>query len=120
MNREIRFRAFSKPDKVMIYDLNSPYLHHGKLISFDDDILMRGLGFRDIKGKHIYENDIVKCHDNDNHIAIIKWVNTTDFIGFQLEYIKINGMGFFFTTEEFKGLEVIGNFYENPELLENK
>lgn len=117
MTNEIRFRAFSKPDKVMIYDLNSPYLYHGKLISFEADILMRGLGLRDIKGKHIYEGDIVKCHNNHN-IAIVKWENELDYVGFCLKIIKMNPMVIGFSYELYQKLEVIGNIHENPELLE--
>ena len=75
-------------------------------------------GLKDKNGKLIYEGDIVKFYfDNDEIIGVISWsyddpigfyINTTDY--FKDKYIT----DFDFLKEEY---EVIGNIYDNEELL---
>ena len=88
-------------------------------IKLENNILMQCTGLKDKNGNLIYENDIVKFYfDNDEIIAVLIWdndesrfyLNTTDY--FKDKYVT----DYEITKQE--KYEVIGNIYENPELLE--
>jgi uncharacterized phage protein (TIGR01671 family) len=80
--------------------------------------LMQYTGLKDKNGTEIYEGDIVKyTSELENGIFEVKYGNCR-FYGL---WIEANFMGI--TTDLFylgcsNELEVIGNIYENPELLE--
>jgi hypothetical protein len=78
--------------------------------------LMQYTGLLDKNGKEIYEGDIVKRDNND--ISVIYWnLKTTGFI-LTPNHTKLRGevvLGLLHTQ-----MEVIGNIYENPNLLEMK
>ena len=68
-------------------------------------------GLKDKNGKLIYEGDIVKDLIIPEIFYIVKWFNS----GFYLES-TISGSFFKFDNTQ---QEVIGNIYENPELLKD-
>ena len=73
---------------------------------------MQSTGLKDISGAEIYEGDIVKNAYDETYT--VKWFDA----GFYLEE-KYNG-GFDYSELHFgNNKEVIGNIYENPELLED-
>lgn len=129
--REIKFRAWNEVDRVMITDLNSPTLWHGILVPDADDILMQYTGLKDKSGTEIYEGDIVHSEKNkfgeDRHEcwSVEYDENEARFICYnQLNSnrgIKSNCLTGSAECEVTKDyifkLEVIGNIYENPELL---
>lgn len=121
--RPIKFRAWDKDEKKMIIPKKSDVWHpvirmlDGK--NFVDRKnsknweLMQFTGLHDKNGKEIYEGDIVKSSMpyNDTTIDKIDVVEWNDEVcSFELT----KGVRTFF-----KGLihEVIGNIWENPELL---
>lgn len=139
--REIKFRAWLKYKKEMVDnarpDFFSKQLHYlrdngagGKDIlgvSTEDIELMQYTGLKDKNNKEIYEGDIVKfedCYfdrkDSFYNIGVIQREGKTDelVIG-QLLYKKTdfdeNYMNYIEQT--FEVCEVIGNIYENSELL---
>ncbi len=76
----------------------------------DDVILLQYTGLKDIKNKEIYEGDILKYLNYKGYEEIIEVWWDNDMAGFNfgnrnLSFIK-------------NKLEIIGNIYENPELLE--
>jgi len=118
MNRELKFRGFHKIDKIMVYDLNSPRLLHGKLVSEDNDyILMQYIGREDKNGLCIYEGDIIIDdgihYKNKPKFGIVSFEDGC----FVLSNEGYQSDSFFYLLSE--DLEVIGNIHENPELLEN-
>ena len=115
--REIKFRAWDKTEKVM---LHWDFIEDDMLptvLSYGDFIPMQYTGLHDKNGKEIYEGDVVLYSSEWGNCEVV-W----KYGGFGLE---VNGVGGFtdgfhsFSTVSAgqKDCEVIGNIYENPELL---
>ena len=117
--REIKFRAWNVATKVMI-DLKkiTPLALNadigGLYIPESDGILvMQYTGLKDSKGAEIYEGDIVEWEDR----------TADDMYGGDVIYpnepVEFKGGSFYpvcmMPAEEF---EIIGNIYENKELLD--
>jgi len=111
--REIKFRAWDKVGKHMYFSF--PIVSHGETNIFmlsslieawtkGNYELMQFTGLLDKNGKEIYEGDIVThpYHWEENHV--IKWPE--DYYDIQ-EYAL-----------DSEDMKVIGNIYENPELIE--
>ena len=117
--REIKFRAWDKRKSRMMYDgiiLDmSDCSRHDMKHNFDasDSIeLMQYTGLKDKNGVEIYEGDIVKVDEE----FFARVLYNERFTSFDVATTG-NTVGFY---DYGKSLEVIGNIYENPELLENK
>lgn len=117
MNREIKFRSFD--DGKIIYEKNIQHLTMEdnmilRLAKFwsnvrNDSIIMQFTGVKDANGVDIYEGDIMQ-HANPFDIPfLVNW--SDDNAGFVFNYgsttYNIND----------KSFTVIGNIYQNPELL---
>ena len=107
--REIKFRAWHKTNSSMIYE--RPLNRIGQDSQFGDDvILMQYTGLKDKNDKEIFEGDIIRTLDSD--IEVVKWSDES----VELSYGR--GVccfcGFVFDNE----CIIIGNIYENPELIE--
>ena len=75
--------------------------------------VMQWTGLHDKNGKEMYEGDIVKSPDHDNAMEVkYSEVQASDDM-------TAPGIGFQFNTYP-EEMEVIGNIYENPELLDAK
>ena len=79
--------------------------------------LMQCTGIADKNGKLIYEGDILLSLATKSHIGVVCWYK-------EKAYFKINGKGIAYNALQTlcskKAFEVIGNIYENPELLEEQ
>lgn len=124
MSREIKFRVWDIENKEMlnVQELDfEPTFYGGRIairpdqysdyFDTEDMILMQYTGFNDRCGKEIYENDIVYVSGEDEN-AIIEWDEETGrfiihFYGWITDFDNYYG----------KELEVMGNIYNNPELL---
>lgn len=131
--REIKFRAFvdNKMYKVVGLDLWSDSVSEHTFTIWDDDLddsieldttefgLMQYTGLKDKNGKEIYEGDIVKYNYNNQvyqdvyakvEYSIAGFRLNADYISRHLSrHIRIANTDYY---------EVVGNIYENPELLE--
>ena len=90
-------------------------LFRGKILGTDipiDEIeLMQSTGLKDKNGQEIFEGDVVKCNGLLGTIESFKAMWICSFV----KYNNYQKVGFF--AQE---IEVVGNIYENPELLEDK
>lgn len=122
------FRAWTEEGKAMYYDVY-PFKDGTLLLSYDgiafdevpasDFILMQSTGLKDKNGKEIFEGDVVKyevgCNTYTEEVAYDK-----NFAGFGVKDAKANIVFTFGEIAEDIGiisLEVIGNIYNNQELL---
>lgn len=132
-NREIKFRIW---DEVLMHmytpemEMGEPNLWSipeakGGILKKDDCILMQYTGLKDKEGKEIYEGDIIKWRDKGN-IFDSEYEDCKSLIEFEYAQwypnpINVKGLrGFHFQRygEKEKYCEIIGNIYQNPELLE--
>jgi uncharacterized phage protein (TIGR01671 family) len=116
--REIKFRAWDKIKKKM-YEAYS--VTNGEMcvdINFTNECengsridleWMQFTGLHDKNGKEIYEGDLMRNFDNSISLVEYKEIEASDDA-------TAPGVGFQFSQEPFN-IEVIGNIYENPELL---
>lgn len=132
--REIKFRAWLKEDRKMedvktidFTDKSIQYLEKNEFInayllrrvSFDDVELMQYIGLKDKNGKEIYEGDIIKYkfpYDKRlKHISPVKFLETEASFGIKDRYENEIPLHTISANNYF---EVIGNIYENKNLLE--
>ena len=85
-------------------------------LHFDDyECIMQSTGLKDKNGKEVFVGDIIKCTRGCPHeVYIEKEYGGTYIGGMPAIYLKGIREGYAWTEHE----EVIGNIYENPELLE--
>ena len=83
----------------------------------EDVILMQSTGLFDRNGNEVFVGDIIKCTRGCPHeVYIEKEYGGTYVGGMPAVYLKDLREGYAWTEHE----EIIGNIYENPELLEDK
>lgn len=137
MSREIKFRAWS--GKRMLCE-DSFFIRYGKAYEFmmfdeprkTDYPIMQYTGLKDVNGAEIYEGDVVVAMDYPfygdddakelNYVGeVYYWIEESAF------YVDIHRVSDRVAgraaggsmSEYFEKLKVIGNIYENPELLDN-
>lgn len=134
--REIKFRAWDKEGNRMVYSSKTYhdadfvcyesgcikcYVKYPYCDSFGDeydkwqaiDNIMQYTGLKDKNGVQIYEGDILNL-ENHNVIRVVRF----DEQVCSFEAYNVNsGEGYYLIQSPFHEYEVIGNIYENQELL---
>jgi len=112
--REIKFRAWDKEKKKMFLPAELHFATMGYKPPYLNGIdeknqncfeLMQYTGLKDKQDKKIWEGDIVKIN---NRIGYVLWDKEGSW------YISDNGL---ITQFDTTFIEIIGNIYENPELI---
>lgn len=99
-------------------------------IDVDYKTISEYTGLTDKNGKKIFDGDIVKCYDknvDESFFAIIMFGNPNGFYNYGWQFKPIGKTDFnvdilCWVDMEDTGayIEIIGNIFENPELLEEK
>lgn len=125
--REIKFRVWDKKEHVLspvseinfwnfghVYAVSEDRYHH-RIAEFKNYDLMQYTGLKDQAGVEIYEGDVVKAiFESPYHIGGIDIVGKVGFIDRKLSFAIIDAC----MLCEAREIEVIGNVYENPKLME--
>jgi hypothetical protein len=111
MSREIKFRVWSKEPKKMNpgFDMHDVFRLHTEprnppVYPYENYVLMQCTGLKDKNGKEIYEGDRIMIHAVDFSHSFPETID---------DIFKAHRLCGESTTH----WEVIGNIYENPELL---
>ena len=124
--REIKFRAWDRElkewtnysiddDLLMFYD------KHAECWEIDLEgerfILCQYTGLKDNEDREIYEGDIVKAISFARWIGVVKYSDENQAFIFDDLDKKYRGRSTVFMNQFDDGFEILGNIYENPELL---
>lgn len=125
MQREIKFRAWDKELKQWWYsqELDAEFLGEILQGKYPEMIVCQYTGLTDKNNKEIYEGDIVQVFpigwdENESMLqrmsrkTVVEWEEFEDG-----EYGYRLGFGFNISWEKEEKVKIIGNIYENPELL---
>lgn len=136
--REIKFRVWDK-NKKMIRNVISFHFLEGEegveawgksykdfetgeqscdrdFIKLEDVDLMQYTGLKDSKGVEIYEGDIIESKEGGVRFKVdFGW--NTDLDAFGIIYISLRPPFKSYSSDGAEKLKVIGNIYQNPELL---
>ncbi len=139
MKRLIKFKLWDAANSIMMYD---DFVVHGTGLIFVSDntrsaeyvTLLQLTGLNDKRGKYIYEGDILKCWDSSAkdvtwgldkiHIGIIEYTPNCYSLKVPGKLIYDGGAVKQWEKDTYldswcnaENIEVIGNIYENPELI---
>lgn len=136
MKREIKFRAWDKVHECYLYDVQGAYdtlsgcvkYENGEDAVYDEEcfagfldndqyVVEQYTGLHDKNGREIYENDIVHAYSEEPTFY------EPDYRGSEATgIVEFHGSMFMLDADIVLDyppiLEVIGNIYENPELME--
>lgn len=122
-----KFRAWTEEGKVMYYDVY-PFKDDTLLLSYDeiafdevpasDFILMQSTGLKDKSGKEIFEGDVVRyecCFES--YVEEVIYDDKHCNFGTIDKDEKTFSFDALISDFDVDCFEVVGNIYENPELL---
>ena len=122
--RELKFRAWDKVEKKMLFDADPFALHVSgsnepllaKTHRNEDCIFEQYTGLKDKNGKEIYEGDIIDV--SSVFVKPKKMIAKFSEMACGFEPFAIGCPDCYFPVG--KDVEVIGNIHENPELIGGK
>lgn len=97
--------------------IKEPYKNESsKVWHIDADTVGQYTGMHDKNGTKIFEGDIVKYGDTV-HNVVFEQRNGTAYFGLVYSTLETLSFGYY---QDLKQIEVIGNIYDNPELLKGE
>lgn len=109
------FNEYEQPVHL-IFEPTSMFFSHGETdgwTEIDPNTLCQCTGLKDKRGKMIWENDIVKINDSKANVLIT-------FRDFEIICTIPNEKYYKHRLEYDTEYEVVGNIFDNPELLESE
>jgi uncharacterized phage protein (TIGR01671 family) len=119
--RVIKFRVWDKERKGFLHqiDIDSDiiyvdtrwYIHGGHALD-DNYVMQQYTGIKDENGKEIYEGDIIFCkayYGIENRVGIVDYFASSFIVDWRNQIDD--------PLDEIPDIMVIGNIFENPELL---
>lgn len=114
--------GFPEKNKEPSYNKNyDAFFRDGKFwTAAERYVVQRGTGMKDIHGKEIFEGDIIRVES-----GLIKIIYSEDIAGFEcvgLPHLvgSRSLYGYKHAQKPDKVFKVVGNIFENPELIQNK
>lgn len=106
--------AITESGQVVVVEQSSVFVSPD-YVFVDDLVVMQSTGLKDKNGQEVFVGDIIKCTRGCLHeIYLEKEYGGTYVGGMPAVYLKGIKEGYAWTGDE----EIIGNVYQNPELLE--
>lgn len=136
-----KFRVWDKVKKHMseveaiVYTENKVYPFYSKVvrryIPFKESVLMQSIGLKDVNGKEIFEGDLLRAPFEEDglfevYLDVLGGFYTRSVLTGKIQFVTIDDLDNLSKFNEMKAefiealkesVEVIGNIYENPELL---
>lgn len=119
-----KFRAWFKQGSKMVNVATIDFLekevksHANVMYSFDEIELMQSTGLIDKNGEEIFDGDIL--HTPDNELAKVFWNDDLAgwFVDFLYEIAELSEVADIQSSRSI--CAIVGNIYENPELMEEE
>lgn len=133
MNVKLKFKIWHRDENEMFHMKDIMYInfsdriiriendHYSFSESLDEDVIkiLHYTGFKDKNGIEICDGDVLS---KDGYWSIRVECNNDGFMVRDLDKIRYNNkcLNWYISNFDINGWEVIGNIYENPDLLEDK
>lgn len=113
--RELKFRLYGDGKMFEPFTLDNDFDCVTGWMT--DRVIMQYTGLKDKNGKEIYEGDVLRA-DNWNP-KVFRTEKIIAPVGFSLGYFNLQTRAGLHLLYDTSGIEVIGNIYENPELIKD-
>lgn len=129
-----KFRAWDTTNKEMFKDTFS-ITESGQVVVVEQEdvmcppdyvfvdnlVIMQSTGLKDKNGKEIFEGDVLEIEDEGEVLGNAKLTWDNEQAVFMIEAVSVDDIAPFheILSDESYSYRVVGNVYENPELLEN-